>query len=250
MKTKIWLVPLRIMLNRVFLSLLILVLGHSIGMAQVWDFSTWHRVKVGGDLNKKLSLSVEQQLRLFDNSRKIDDSFTELGLNYDLPKGFEVGGAYRLTWFDSKNGFSNSHRYNIDIAYGKKFWKLKADVRARFQHRPSTTLLNERLQPDDSPMLVRLKFSVAYNKLKKWKPGLEFETFIRVDSPTENGAHRFRYRAFLDYDLPKRQTLGLFYMLQTDYSSNTPEFTSVVGVNFSYEWKLPKKKKKKDKKSE
>lgn len=241
---------MRTALNRVLVGLTFLLMHSSISMAQVWDFSTWHRVKVGGDLNKKLSLSVEHQLRLFDNSRKIDDTFTEVGVNYDLPKGFELAGAYRLAWSDSKYGFLNTHRYNIDVSYGRKIWKLKADLRARFQHRPSTSLLNERLEPQESPMFIRLKFSIAYNKLKKWKPGLEFETFIRVDNPAENGAHRFRYRAFLDYDLPKRQSLGLFYMLQTDYSGKTPEFSSVVGVNYAYEWKRLKKKKKKDKEKE
>jgi hypothetical protein len=54
---------------------------------------------------------------------------------------------------------------------------------------------------------------------------------------------------FLDYDLPKRQELGLFYMIQTDFSGNAPEFVSSVGISYSYEWKRPKKKKKKKKKN-
>jgi len=101
------------------------------------------------------------------------------------------------------------------------------------------------LEPDDSPALARIKLSVNYRKLKKWTPGVEFEAFLRLDSRMENGVTRFRYRAFLDYDLPKRQELGLFYMLQTDFSGNAPAFVSVIGVSFSYEWKRPKNKKDK-----
>ena len=234
---------LRIMRTKALL-LFLLVCGFS-GQAQEWDFGTWHKLQVKGALTKKLSLSIEQQLRLNSNSSSVDETFTELGLNYDLPKGFEVGAAYRLAWSPNKVGYyDNQHRYNIDASYGRKIWNLKAKFRARFQHRPSQSLFNERLKPEDSPIFVRLKLSVSYDKLKDWKPGIEFETFIRTDNPNEVGAKRFRYKIFLDYNLPKRQELGLFYMLQTNYSGKTPEFQNIVGVSYSYEWKRPKKKKK------
>ncbi|MFT4543595.1 MAG: hypothetical protein ACI9CU_000422 [Polaribacter sp.] len=218
---------------------------------QGWDFGTWHKVNVGGELTKKLSLSVEQQVRLNENSSRLDQAFTELGLGYDLPKGFALNGAYRFSWSQNEDGsFFNRHRYNIDVNYGKKFWVLKAKVRARFQHRPSRYLINERLNPEESPVFVRLKLAIEFAKLKKWTPGIAFESFFRVNSPTENRATKFRYRAYLNYDLPKRQELGLFYMLETDYSGSSSEFASVLGISYSYEWKRPKKRKKKKKDKE
>ncbi|MGB1317284.1 MAG: DUF2490 domain-containing protein [Flavobacteriales bacterium] len=221
----------------------------SSAFAQDWDFGTWHRVKASGGLTKKLSLSIEQQLRMHENSTRVDQTFTELGLGYDLPKGFALNAAYRFSWSHGSDGaFSNRHRYNIDINYGKKFWLLKAKARARFQHRPSAYLVNERLEPQESPVFVRLKLALDFTPIKKWTPGIAFESFFRVASAVDDGATKFRYRAYLNYDLPKRQELGLFYMIETDYSGTTPEFASVLGINFSYEWKRPKKKKKKDKK--
>ncbi|MFT5310599.1 MAG: hypothetical protein ACI9LA_000920, partial [Bacteroidia bacterium] len=83
---------------------------------QGWDFGTWHKVNVGGELTKKLSLSVEQQVRLNENSSRLDQAFTELGLGYDLPKGFALNGAYRFSWSQNEDGsFFNRHRYNIDV---------------------------------------------------------------------------------------------------------------------------------------
>ena len=231
------------------LLLFVFVLGAFSSNAQEWDFLTWHKVQLQGELVKDLKLSVEQQLRLKNNTTSIEQTFTQFGLGYDLPKGFEIEAAYRLSWSQNENGtFENRHRYNIDFEYGHKFWDLKAKLRARFQHRPSPSLFNERLKPDDSPVFVRFKLSVTYDKLKKLTPGIEFETFVRAENPNEAGVNRFRYRVFLDVDLPKRQELGAFYMLETDYSGKTLEFQSVVGVSYSYEWKRPKKKKKKDKK--
>ncbi len=247
MKTN--LARLKTTVNR-FLATLLIALFAVSAQGQEWDFLTWHRVKVGGPLTKKFGLSVEQQLRLANNSSSIEQTFTELGLEYDLPKGFEVSAAYRLSWSPERDGsYSSGHRYNIDLSYSKKIWKLKAKLRARFQHRPSPYEFNERLEPDDSPMYVRMKLDVSYRKLKDWTPGLEFEVYFRTDNPNENGIGKLRYRAFLDYDLPKRQELGLFYMLETDHTGDVPQFASIVGVNYSFEWKRPKKKKKnKDKK--
>lgn len=229
---------------------LVIVLGlATAASAQEWDFLSWHKVAVGGDLTKKISLSVEQQLRLNENSLRVDQTFTEVALGYDLPKGFSLTGAYRFSWSQDETGsFFNRHRYNIDLNYGKKFWVLKAKVRARFQHRPSTYTINERLEPEESPVFVRLKLAIDFAKLKKWTPGIAFESFFRINSPLENGANKFRYRAYLERDLPRRQGLGMFYMLETDYSSITPAFVSVIGVNYTYEWKRPKKKKKKKEK--
>lgn len=226
--------------------LLCLGLFSSSAFSQTWDFRTWHKLKAGGKLTKDLSGFVEHQLRLEENSTRVNETFTEVGLEYDLPKGFDVGAAYRLGWSpDRNNVYSSEHRYNVDLIYGKKFWKLEGKARVRFQHRPSASSYNERLEPDDSPMIVRFKASIAYRKLKKLKPGFEFELFARTDLPEENGINRFRYKVFLDVDLPKRQELSVFYMLQTNYDQLTPAFLSIAGVSFSYEWKRPKRKKKK-----
>ena len=211
--------------------------------AQEWDFGTWHGVEVGGELTKRFGISVEQQLRLENNSSSVDQTFTQLQLEYDLPKGFEVGAAYRLSWSPGREGaYTDRHRYNLDVSYGRDIWKLKAKLRARFQHKPSPYEFNDRLKPDDSPMHVRLKLSVSYRDWKDWKPGAEFEVYFRTN-PNDNGIGKLRYRLFLDYDLPKKQEISMFYMIQTDHTGKQPQFESIIGVEYSFEWKRPKQKK-------
>ena len=245
MKMKIRLAHLRIMAIKPFLVFLFCCLSASVN-AQSWDFITWHKFSASGELIKDLKLSVEQQVRLNENSTGLDETFTEVGLGYVLPKGFDISAAYRLAWDQNDDrSLSATHRYNTDLSYSKKIWKFGAKLRARFQYRPSDAYFNERLKPDDSPVFFRFKLGFYYRKLKKWTPGIEFETFVRMEDPNNLGAKKFRYRVFLDYDLPKRQELGLFYMIQTDNFGKTPEFASIIGLNYSYEWKRPKKKKKK-----
>ncbi len=239
---------MRPMAIRKLIVLLVFLVGHSFVMAQEWDFLTWHDMKVNRFLTKNLSASIEQQLRLENNSTRVDQTFTELGLKYNLPKGFKAAVAYRLSWVANKDRyFEDRHRYIVDLSYGKTIWRLKPELRARFQHRPSVSAFSESAKPEESSILVRLKFGISYTELKDWKPGVEFEAFIRTNDSRMNGFIAYRYRLFLDYDLPKRQNLGLFYMVETDYSGSHPLFTSVVGVNYSYEWKKAKKTKEKEK---
>lgn len=245
MKTRINWIHSKTMSRKCLIAISCLLYTY-VAQAQQWDFTTWHRVELKGELIKDLKASVQQQLRLERNATYVDETFTEVGLGYDLPKGFEIEGAYRLSWNQEDNGtFSPEHRYNVDLGYKRNIWKLESALRARFQHTPSPYAFNERFKPDDSPIFVRIKFSLQYRKLKKITPGVEFETFVRVENPNEAGAHRFRYRVFVELDLPDRQEFEVFYMVQTDYSDDMPEFTSVIGLKYAYEWKRPKKKKKK-----
>lgn len=219
--------------------------------AQVWDFATWSKVKAGGELVKKLELSVEQQVRLDENSTRVKESFTEVGIKYDLPKGFDVAAAYRLGFEpEQAGGLETVHRYNIDLSYSEKLWKIKAKLRSRFQHSPNASLFNERLEPNEDPIIVRFKLSVSYDDIKKWTPGLEYEVFVNTKALEGNLVNKFRYRAFLEYKISKRHEVGAFYMLQTAYGNGLPNFDSILGINYAYSWKRPKwgKKKKKGKK--
>jgi len=227
------------------LSVPFVLLLHSSVFGQVWDFATWQGAKVSGEVMKKLSISVEEQLRLENNSSYIDEVFTEVGVGYDLPKGFGISAAYRFSLQPRMTGeLRTGHRYNLDVSYSKKFWKLRGKLKARYQHRPSPYLTNDRLEPESGPVIIRLKCSIEYADLKKWTPGIEFEAFALTNDPFGSGFNRYRYRIFLERDLPKRQDLAIFYILQTDYSREQPMFTSIVGLNYSYEWKRPKRKKK------
>lgn len=243
MKTKTKETLLKTTLRKYVLLAFVLVCSAA-SHAQEWDFGTWQKVKVGGELTKNFELALTHQLRLENNSRSVDQFFSQLELEYDLPKGLEVGAAYRLSWAPNKDGsYANKHRYNIDLSYSKTFGTVKAKLRSRFQHKPSASLFNDRLKPESSPMHVRLKLSISYRGFKKWTPGAEYEVYFRTNID-KHGIGKMRYRIFLDYDLPKRQEIGVFYMLQTNHTGSQPRFDSIVGLSYNFEWKRPKKKAK------
>jgi len=231
---------------KLFLLLFLTVCNCLTAVGQQWDFISWTGIQAKGKLTKKLGLAIEQQLRLKENSTTVDKTFTELGLSYDLPKGFGITAEYRLSHEPQKEGeMRAASRYNFDLTYSKKFLKLRAKVRARFQHAPNATGSNERVAFNEDPLNLRLKISLSYNGIKRFTPGLAYEVFLLANNAARSGFNKFRYRAFINYKLNKRHGLGAFYMVQTVYSGAFPRFDSVLAVNYTYTWKRPKKRNKK-----
>ncbi len=104
MKTKI-LVRLKIMAmaRRLLASIFVLILSVP-AMAQTWDFLTCHRLKASGEIATKFSLSSEQQIRLEDNSTRVDETYTRVGVGYDLPKGLSLLADDRCAWAQNTDG--------------------------------------------------------------------------------------------------------------------------------------------------
>ena len=68
----------------------------SVSFAQTnTDFETWSSINLDIKLHKKLNLELEEQLRLKENSSETDQYFTQVGLSYQLPNNFEIGGGLR-----------------------------------------------------------------------------------------------------------------------------------------------------------
>ena len=76
-------------------------------IAQEQDFQLWSKVGASYDLNKDLSVSLDQAFRFRENASLADVSFSNLSLKYDFIKKWSVAIGYRyITDFDlSQNSF-------------------------------------------------------------------------------------------------------------------------------------------------
>ena len=90
-------------------------------IAQEQDFQQWSKIGVSYDLNKDLSVSLDQGLRFRENASLPDVTFSNLSLKYDLIKKWSVAIGYRyITDFDLSQNTSTSHRIYTDVNYRKK----------------------------------------------------------------------------------------------------------------------------------
>ena len=115
-------------------------------IAQEQDFQQWSKIGVSYELNKDLSVSLDQGLRFRENASLLDVTFSNLSLKYDLIKKWSVAIGYRyITDFDLSQNTSTSHRIYSDISYRKKKKRWLMKNRLRYQYQEENFILRDKV---------------------------------------------------------------------------------------------------------
>jgi hypothetical protein len=144
------------------------------------DFGVWAGFKLTKDLPKKFELSIEQQLRTWSNSTRIDKYWAELELNYSINKLFKLNGNIRYIHNANKRKRpDNSLRYNLGIQLrikiNKKFlFSFKAQFQQKFIYDYGALAPKE-----TSATRYKAKLRFKYNKYHKFY--FSTEVFVRSD---------------------------------------------------------------------
>ena len=176
-------------------------------IAQEQDFQLWSKVGASYDLNKDLSVSLDQAFRFRENASLPDVTFSNLSLKYDFIKKWSVAIGYRyITDFDLSQNTFNSHRIYTDINYRKKKkrWLMKNRLRYQYQEENFT---------------LRDKVSLSYNIRKTpLEPFTNFELFLK-----DSEFKKWRYTLGASYPFLKEFDIDVYYRLQQSFNTNNPQ---------------------------
>lgn len=223
-------------------KLLLLLLFPIASVAQVHDGGNWFGFNSRFRIKKRIDLTVSHQVRTFSAFSKIDQVFVEPELRYKMKNGLRWAVAYRPSLkFSIESGTHFRHRYHIQVQYGMKFGDFNVGTRLRFQQRFVPIRASERLPASDQPMALRNKWSVDYTDLKKLTPFLQFEYFLGLSGQTPISFSTLRYKAGVEFDLPKKLDLSVFYMMEHEVDDVQPFFSHVIGITVSREFKIKRK---------
>jgi hypothetical protein len=143
------------------------------------DFGAWMGIQLKKELPKDVEWSLEQQVRTWQNSMRLDQYFVELGLQYKINKNFSLRGNLRYIHDTNQRQHpENAFRYNLDVQFKiapRKKWHLY--YRARYQQRFSYA------KRAFGPRIVsvtrhRIKTQVKFKKHHKLYAGVEL--FVRT----------------------------------------------------------------------
>lgn len=152
------------------------------------DFGIWIGFDLKIDLPKKFELSIEQQLRTWKNTARIDKYFVNLGADYKINKNFTLNGDLRYIY--DTNKFlrpRNSLRYNIGIQLKLKFSKpLHFFYRVQYQQRFDLTY-------EKRKGAVRHKAKLQFKYKKKHKFYSSTELFVESDIATRPSFSKLRF---------------------------------------------------------
>ena len=189
-------------------------------IAQEQDFQLWSKVGASYDLNKDLSVSLDQGFRARENASLPDVTFSNLSLKYDLIKKWSVAIGYRyITDFDLSQNTSNSHRIYSDINYRKKKkrWLMKNRLRYQYQEENFT---------------LRDKVSLSYNIRKTpLEPFTAFELFFK-----DSEFKKWRYTLGASYPFLKEFDIDVYYRLQQSFNTNNLKQLHILGLGIEYKF--------------
>lgn len=210
------------------------------------DFGLWSGVDLRVPLTKKLSTGIEIQARFNENVSRIDNTYLSPYLKYDVHKHVGISVDYRLTNEAGSSGFfgtSNLHRIAFDVEANKLIElfapdsRYDASVRLRYTH--------ENTLGDRNNDYFRMQLNVKYELPKyKLEPEIAAELFYHFNDQlsysftevrSRSRFNKYRVRVGLNYELNKRNSLKIFYMVQSGIESPKADF--ILGVGYTYRLK-------------
>ncbi|MBO7143415.1 MAG: DUF2490 domain-containing protein [Salinivirgaceae bacterium] len=200
--------------------------------AQSTDFQTWSSIGVKKKLSKKLSVTVEEELRLYNNSTAFGKDNVTASATYNLHKKLRVSGGYRysrVNGFD--DGYSNSHRLMLNATLRHKTGSdIVLSLRERFQTDWSSA------PHEYATMYLRHRLQAAYSsKESPWGPYVNVEFSQSLNNPAGNGFDRVRALAGCEYEMRGMLTfnVGLGYQY-TNRPLKKPKKASILALGVTY----------------
>jgi hypothetical protein len=200
------------------------------------DFGIWGSIGLEKKLSDKVYVRLDEELRTFDNASRIDQFFTNVGVQYRLSKSFRFALVYRfINKTRNDMSYSKRHRLYFDAQYRKKYYNFLFAYRLRTQGQFSNYNSSETGHLMESHLRHKIEIKYQY---KKWTPFIAGEFFYQLNDPgfhpADNQFTRHRYYIGTDYDFNKNNTLGTFFLIQKDFNIPEPHRDYVLGFEYTF----------------
>jgi len=204
------------------------------------DFETWSSIEISYKPSKKWSIDLEEQLRLKDNSSTTDQYFTQLQVEYEVFKKFNLGSGFRyIRKNDTKGniqGYEDHFRFHLDGSYDHKINQFSFKYRFRYQNRNELGVSTS--EGDYPNQHIRLKGGLEYG-FKNWKldPKFSAEIFNHFEKGQTNGFDKFRISLGTDYKIKNFGKLSLYYRFEKELNVMNPKTSNIIKFKYTYSFR-------------
>ena len=188
---------------------------------------SWTKISFEKKLPHSLKLELAQGLRLKDQASTFNLAFFEGSLSYKSSNGLKINIPYRYTIFENKI----KHRLSLGASYQYSFKAISLKSRIKYYRLYQN---GESVGEDEMTFgdLLRNKFTIKYKTGKKINPYISGELFFLYN--TDNDPFdEYRASFGLEIDLPKKNSINLFYTFKKEGISNSSaDKINIVGLNY------------------
>lgn len=205
------------------------------------DFGIWYGVNAEYSLKKKLSFTLETEVRTFNNASEIGEFFMEGGAGYKFNKHLSAGGAYRITNnLENDNDYHIRYKWMAEIKGDESIGNFNFSGRFRFQRQTRTYFESIYDMFPRSYGRIRLKTEFKTPSFPV-NPYIYFETFFRMFEQSDKRFNKDRYAIGLEYKLTKRQSVEAEYFFQRDYLPHISGL-NIISLEYNLRFKSSKNK--------
>lgn len=197
--------------------LFLLFIQYSYGLV---DSQAWTSIAIESKIPYSLKVEFEQELRLKSQLSEFHKSFSELAISYKVLDGLNIKIPYRYTLYNDKI----KQRLSIGISYKYNLNLISLKYRTRYQ---------KSYEEDKYPeKLIRNKFTIGYKLGDKLEPYLSGELF-HLYKTYFGQLNEYRILIGLAFDLPKKNSIKVFYMYKKkDLNRSNPDVSNVFGLGY------------------
>ncbi len=212
--------------------ILMLVAYWSGALAQHSDMRLWAGASVRYTVNKKLRLTLEEEVRLRENAGRIDKLNTEFTAGYRLGNLFEAGLLYRLIADYKPEGyFGLRHRISLIAGLEKNLSGWECSVKGSFQQTFGNINRSEGWNVPER--YLRAEAEVAHEVIsKKTKPFVNLEMLCRLPAGKPCFIDEYRVTAGIQFRIDKRNRIDVFYRLQQELQVADPLTGHIIGIRY------------------
>lgn len=219
-----------------FCNLLLVILPCSAQQSN--DAGMWATFTLQHSFTKKINLVIDQEFRLKENYQRVNLFYTNIGIDYKLNKFIKISPTYRTVQKKRLDGtYSFRHRLMLDVTLKKKFQKITLSERIRYQIEVQDLYTSKKGKLAEQ--FLRFKTDLKYAVNEKLTPYVSCELRYQIRSPRgdgpqfDKGFHRIRNVLGLEYQINKKNSVNLYYLIQSEYNISTPESIYILGIGYS-----------------
>lgn len=178
-----------------------------------------------------LELTSELQGRKgFNENQSYNSCLTQIGVEYNLGKRFDIGAAFRYTFTEettslSKNSvdYDNKNRLTFDLGANLKRFDNEIKIKNRLR---SQMNIND---DGDQKFFIREKFTFDYKLSNLWNPYTSLEVYYQLQT---NEIKAYRLYLGSEIDLEQHE-LDFYYILEANVNSKT-ELFYMLGMAYRF----------------
>jgi len=201
------------------------------------DIGLWGELCLEKEILNDTKLSLQQQLRLYNNIAKVDDYFLDFGISHKIDKHFKIGVNARCIYNIKRNeSVETNFRYNLDFKYKFKLGRsVLFKCRLRYQKEFVNAYANDPSQNIYSSE-IRNRIKIVLNKNWQHRFYLSSELFRLIEIFREPYFNKCRFYLGDEVEL---KVGSIDYALGYEREIHTNHPYSFIFIKVSYTFKIP-----------